>query len=211
LTLPAALAAAVVDCEAIHTGWPQQPVNAWSSLAFVVVGIVLIGRGVGRPARATGVAAGLVGVGSLLFHGRHTDFTGWAHDWSIVVLLVVLLTFAGGGPVTFHYLGAVLIGAALLVWLAPESGEWLHGVLAGAVALRELMLRDGRRRRPMIVAAWLLAAGAVLAVLGRSGAPWCDPGSILQPHAAWHALGAAALASYSIARSWLRGVAADDA
>lgn len=39
----------------------------------------------------------------------------------------------------------------------------------------------------------LLAVGGLCWLLGRSGGPWCRPGSLLQAHAAWHLLAATAL------------------
>jgi hypothetical protein len=43
------------------------------------------------------------------------------------------------------------------------------------------------------------AAGVVAYVLGRTGAPLCDPRSPLQPHALWHVLVAVALAAWGAA------------
>ena len=45
----------------------------------------------------------------------------------------------------------------------------------------------------------LAAAGAAGWWLGRTASPWCDPDSLLQGHAAWHLLGAAALACWAVA------------
>ncbi len=44
---------------------------------------------------------------------------------------------------------------------------------------------------PTVAAIWLTALAAH--VLGRSDSPLCRPRSLLQPHAAWHALSALAL------------------
>jgi hypothetical protein len=44
-----------------------------------------------------------------------------------------------------------------------------------------------------------LAAGAAAWTLGRTGGPLCDPDSVLQGHAAWHLLSAAALAAWALA------------
>ena len=41
----------------------------------------------------------------------------------------------------------------------------------------------------------MLGAGA-LNLLGRSGAPLCDPGSLVQGHALWHVLTATVLGLY---------------
>jgi hypothetical protein len=43
------------------------------------------------------------------------------------------------------------------------------------------------------------AAGAACWWLGRSASPTCDPDSLLQGHAAWHLLAAAALACWALA------------
>ena len=54
-----------------------------------------------------------------------------------------------------------------------------------------------RRRRAYRLALALAVAGAACWWLGRTGSPWCDPDRLLQAHAAWHMLGAAALAAWS--------------
>lgn len=198
------LAAVVVDCEALQSGWPQQPVNAWSSLAFVVVG-ALVGFGGGnRAARWVGAATGLVGFGSLLFHGGDAAFGGWLHDWSIVVLLLLLIPFAGAEVRVRPWpIVAALGGAGVLVWLVPASGAWVAGALALAVGVREIMEWPSRAARPMLAAVALAGSGAVLTIMGRTGGTWCAPESVLQPHGGWHILAASALAFYAAARGWL--------
>lgn len=57
----------------------------------------------------------------------------------------------------------------------------------------------GRRTARRSATRWVVSAAglAVLAAAayaaGRTTAPWCDRESLAQPHAAWHALSAAAL------------------
>ena len=197
-------AAAIVDCEALHVSWPQQPVNAWSSLAFVIVGVALAVGGTSAWARIIGGAAGLVGVGSLLFHGEHTAFTGWVHDWSIGLLLT-LLVFAVGSRFATSSLAvsAAAVVMGVVFWLAPVTGEWVHGGLALTWAGREFFHRGERARAPLALAAGLVAAGAIFTIFGRTGGPWCDPGTFWQPHAAWHVLTAGGLGSYAVARRWV--------
>ena len=141
------------DCEALHDGWLAQPINTWSSLAFVVAGGWVVAR-----TRSTqfdrslpiagGVALVLVGAGSVAYHGPQPSWGGTAHDGSIAVLL---------------------------------------GTLA-AVIVRRLHRRDPVAPWPAIVA---LGLGGAAWVLGRTGGPLCEPDSLLQLHAAWHALDAA--------------------
>ena len=71
------------DCEALHAGWLGQPVNAVSSLAYVAAGVWVLRRG--GPA-GPAAALGLVGVGSVLYHGPMPPGAGFVHDASIVAL-----------------------------------------------------------------------------------------------------------------------------
>ncbi|HEY7605217.1 MAG TPA: hypothetical protein VID07_00410 [Actinomycetes bacterium] len=87
--------------------------------------------------------------------------------------------------------------------------------VAGYVAWTEVARRVGRARRAGTGVPWTglapdrrgayltalaaTAAGAVCWWAGRTASPWCDPDSLLQPHAAWHLLTAAALAAWTLA------------
>jgi hypothetical protein len=72
-----------------------------------------------------------------------------------------------------------------------DAGVVLVAVAAGAVSLIAVMA--GRLRvlaPPMVV----LGAGLVFDLAGRTSGILCFPGSLLQAHAAWHALAAVGLA-----------------
>lgn len=76
------------DCEALRDSWLGQPINSLSSLAYVVAGAAVArNRGPAGPAAAL-VA---VGLGSLLYHGPMPPMAEWAHDASVVSLLVALV------------------------------------------------------------------------------------------------------------------------
>jgi hypothetical protein len=104
------------------------------------------------------------------------------------------VTLAGVGSVDYHGPGSP---AARLL---HDGG--LYAVV-GLVSWHELVHRGGRsgwsrrRRGAYRLALLLAAAGAACWWLGRTASLWCDPDSLLQGHAAWHALGAAALAAWS--------------
>ena len=101
---------------------------------------------------------------------------------------------AGIGSVDYHGPGSP---AARLL---HDGGLY---AVAGLVAWHEVGRRLRRARlpadrRPAYRAALAAAAaGAACWWLGRTTSPWCDPDSLLQPHAAWHLLGAAALACWA--------------
>jgi hypothetical protein len=103
---------------------------------------------------------------------------------------------AGIGSVDYHGPGSP---AARLL---HDGG--LYAVV-GYVAWTEVARRVGRARlTPRGRVAYRVALAATAAGLacwwaGRTASPWCDPDSLLQGHAAWHLLGAAALAAWGVA------------
>jgi hypothetical protein len=131
----------------------------------------------------TASALAYVAVGAWLL-GRRRPLAGLA------------VAAAGVGSVDFHGPGS-------------PAARWLHDgslyLVVGMVAWHEVARRVGRirlapGRRAAYRAAWALAAtGAACWWLGRTASPWCDPDSLLQGHAAWHLLGAAALACWAVA------------
>lgn len=108
----------------------------------------------------------------------------------------LVVAAAGVGSVDYHGPGSP---AARLL----HDGS-LYAVV-GFVAWREVARRVGRdhlapRRRAAYRAALAAAAaGAACWWLGRTASPVCDPDSLLQGHAAWHLLAAAALACWAVA------------
>lgn len=206
-----AAAVALADCEALHSGWPDQPVNTWSSLAFLVAGVAIAVGGRHVHGRLVGTAAMLVSAGSVLFHGHAGGLADWMHDWSLATLLLVLVapTVAGRAGLTPIVTASAAI--AVVMALLPPSGEWLAGLLAAVLAVRELVGFRRNASRSRAGAAALVGAGILLTVLGRTGGPLCAPGSALQPHAAWHVLAAAALVAYAASRGWIRDRPAADA
>jgi hypothetical protein len=159
------------DCERLHDGLIAQPVNTASALAYVAVGAWLAGRGL------RGDAGGLPGRSQ----GR-------------IVAFGLAVAAAGVGSVDYH---------------GPSSpaARWVHDgglyAVVGYVAWTELTRRVGGarmpagRRRPYRLALAAAAIGAACWWAGRSASPLCDPDSLLQPHAAWHVLGAAALGAWA--------------
>jgi hypothetical protein len=160
------------DCERLHDGLVAQPVNTASALAYVAVGAWLVGRGL----RA--------GAGGRPGRDRRSVAFGLA------------VAAAGVGSVDYHGPGSP---AARLL---HDAG--LYAVV-GLVAWREVARRVGRarlapgRRVAYRVALVAAAAGAACWGAGRTTGPWCDPDSLLQPHAAWHLLSAVALGAWGLA------------
>lgn len=199
---------AASDCERCRPGLVAQPVNAASSLAFVVAGAAMVATA-GRPGSAgaarggeaaVGWAAVAAGLGSVAYHGPGTALGRYLHDASLLALLagVVVADAARitGRPVPRAALGAVPVVAA--VGAAPRwtmAAQAVAGLAATAAESARIATGSAspagrwRHRSEGLVA----AAGALGHVLGRSGGPWCRPDSRLQPHALWHTAMAVAL------------------
>lgn len=176
----------VVDCERIVDGFLAQPINAITSLAFVLGGVVIALR---RPDRRMfGMLVTLVGVGSFLFHGPMPYESEWLHDSTIGWVLAAVLLDRHR-----HWLWGAIPALSLVFAVAPAAADPLMVVMAVAAVVREA----GRGLRLRSVAApaslGMLAVGAGIGTLSRTDWPWCSPDGMIQGHAVWHLLAAGAL------------------
>lgn len=199
------------DCECVHEGWLAQPVNALSSLAYAAAGVALLVRArrrapTGQDGRSTapgwlgiyGLATAANGVGGLAYHGPGGPLSRWLHDAALLATLGVVTTAEVGEATGTeidrrHAAAAVAAGAALAV-VPSVSRAAQVGLGLGAAAsdvTAGFVGESSHYRRASLALIWIGAA-AVNATT-RTGAPLCRPRSILQGHAAWHALTALAL------------------
>jgi len=209
------IAAGLGDCEAVHDGWLLQPVNAFSSLAFAVAGVVIMvwaGRATGheRSLRLIfGVFMIATGVGSFLFHGFDHAVAQFLHDitfLSVVWLLAVInVTEVRGWDRRAGWLVVLagIVGFSITLVFAPTITNVLTVLVTLALIASDIELerRDGIRRRWWILSLVAMALAVGLFVLGRTGGPLCDPGSPFQGHALWHILSAVAIGLYFVATS----------
>lgn len=209
----------VEDCERLVDAWLGQPVNAVSSLSFVVVGLwlpVLVRSRSGSPPVLFGAFSAvmiLVGIGSFAFHGPGGPMADWLHDGSITALLALIVALELGRRTGWSE-SKILIGwsVAAVVLLAtellhPGVGDPLNAPLAvvavAGVAGRQLVPSGtpgfDHRRKTVFVALGVLGLGAVVMLLSRTGAPLCFPNSLIQGHAIWHVLAAVGVGIYGVA------------
>ena len=186
----------------------MQPANTWSSLAFVVVAIIVIARWLkarhiaSQPAYPILLAMTLlvVGFGSAFFHST-LSFRGQFVD---VLGMYLIATFAllygidrlaglGNRRLIGAYVATNTILAAILYWM-PVLRRAVFGLLMIAViGVEAAIARRGQQRST----AKLKIA---IALLGIGFAVWmidytrilCRPESWMQGHAVWHVLGALA-------------------
>jgi hypothetical protein len=194
-------------CEAELCGWITNPVNTWSNLAYLVLGVAMwrIARASGRSELTLfGPASVAVGVCSGVYHASYTwmlqflDFVGM-FVFCFVVMTRNALRLRWIGPrrqVAFFATGVAVASAAVPPLF--EIGFPIQATVAALVFTligQEIALRRTTRAdyRPYFAALGLLGAGAVCSLLDVTRA-WCDPADhLLQGHAAWHLLSAASL------------------
>ncbi|WP_222721521.1 hypothetical protein [Actinomadura sp. HBU206391] len=195
------------DCEEWQPGLLHQPVNSLSSLAYVAAGLWIATRwGTDRADRVTAVVFGAavlsIGVGSLLYHGPQWPGSAVVHDATIpsAVLFITVNDLALLRGWGLHrqmttYAMAVAAACLLAVVLPASSGTVVALSAVSAVAAEAMLVRrrrDHSARAALLLAGTLLAA-ALAGLAGRTGSPLCRPHSLLQGHALWHVLTAAAL------------------
>lgn len=202
------------DCEwLLDDAFLAQPVNAVSSLAYVVAGLWVLAEAARRDGteRSTqkvfGAALVAVGVGSVAFHGPQPPGARLVHDLAIAAVFAVVAGRAARAWGRRPERAGLAVAAGLtvvfgvLMAIRPDAGPPATGALAVAAVAAEAWVHRTGLRLPVRtgtfgIAAGLAVAGAVVNALGRTDAPWCDPISLLQPHAAWHVLTAVALGLY---------------
>ena len=194
----------VAYCERLSEGLLAQPVNAVSSLAYVAAGAALAVPAfrTASPRRAErltfAVVAAADGLGSVLFHGGRFAGGQAVHDGALLATLLFLGThdlaitrcWAQRRALTVYAAGTAAIVTLLLAW-PGMTNVWAAVLACGCLGAEVAVMRAGAPAVPSALA--LLACGAVLDLAGRTGGPLCQPDSLLQGHAAWHVLTAAAL------------------
>ncbi len=212
------------DCELIGTGLLAQPVNAVSSFAYVVVGVIVLYSAL-RPedeqSSVRSVFGSLLiatGIGSLLFHGPQGPASRMIHDSTfILTVLFIALTNLGGlfglsrrvQWTVFSLTGALTI---VTLGLMPSSTNLLAAASVVVLIVGDVL---GHRARAIQMRWWAASVTAmtvavVLFIVGRTGGPLCDSSSLFQGHALWHILSAGALWAYFESTTQVRAGVQED-
>jgi len=169
---------AAVDCELIREGLLGQPVNALTTIAFIIAGLMVIRR---PSLRWVGIALVATGLGSFLFHGPMPSGAEWAHDTTLAWLILVVAGLGRRGESWTRLPGLLALGAVFA--LVPALADPTAAVLAaGAVILVLGTDRSAATVGPLA----LIGVTALIGRLGTTGGVLCDPMSQWQPHGLWH-------------------------
>lgn len=219
-SISARLTAAIgeTDCEDIGNGWLAQPVNALSSFGYTVIGLAMAGWAIAADGRERVIRWAFIaamvatGVGSFLFHGPQPGTARFLHDITFLAAILVLVVADAATARRWSdrtstlVFGSTLVGASVVLIAVPDATNVLTGLAVVSVVGSDVLL-FGRapRRSPSYVAALVLLAVAVLVlILGRTGAPLCEPSAPYQLHGLWHLLSAGSLAAYAVATGRVR-------
>ncbi|MCF1708412.1 ceramidase domain-containing protein [Tabrizicola sp. J26] len=172
-------AAVDIYCERIGPGFWAEPVNALTNLAFPLAAAWAAATALQRSIRdpivwALIILAGLIGIGSFLFHSyatRWSELVDTVPIWGFVGLFIVAaLRFLSGisAPGIMLAGAGVMAGAGLVAFLAtgegPSGTDWANGSYQYAPALLALLVFAAiayRRRHPS--APWITLAVLVFA------------------------------------------------
>jgi len=175
-----------------------EPVDTWSSLAFVVAGVWVIVRrrhsGDGAPSRAAararaalGVLAIGIGVGSVIQHGPAPSWNPVVHDPPLLgayalVAADAVADLTGRRMRTWWWLVPTIVDLALAA-VDPWASVVAQGVASG-IAVVLILVRALARpmlRVRLVTAVVVLGVGALVGFVD----PW--------GHSAWHVLAATAI------------------
>ncbi|NUO79669.1 ceramidase domain-containing protein [candidate division KSB1 bacterium] len=206
-------------CEAIRPGTIAQPANTWSSLGFVLAGLLVLAanahdtaahsplRGANRMtatrayANVYGIALLCIGLGSTFYHASLT-FAGQFFDvmgmylFACFILLYNLArvtTLRARKFVVFYVVMNTVL--ALLLLVLPVLRRYLFAMLVlGALALAYWPSGAARQhgKRGYLTGAFLIIVIGFIIFLLDLTKIFCWPQSWLQGHALWHLSGALA-------------------
>ena len=200
-------------CESLRDGFIRQPINTYSNLAYVLVGLLILAHARHSDARANwmssqraypivfGGATVAIGVGSFFYHASLTFLGQWLDLMGMYLFagFALLYNLARLRPMrgTTFALGYVAMNAMLgyLLIVNPfVRRQVFAGMIWVVLALEALVLlveRPRMKTRYLIGALVSLIVAYGVWMLDESRV-WCDPTSVLQGHALWHFATAAA-------------------
>ena len=202
-------------CEAQQNSIIRQPINTYSNLAFIFVGLVvfMIARRDWLNGKQNnlldshraypiifGTAAIVIGVGSFFYHASLTFLGQWLDVMGMYLFasFALVYTYARLRPIrSALFVFAYVVMKAMLGYLLivnPDARRQIFAAMVyGIIALEALVWLVERPKIKLhyfVIALGALALAYGIWIADEAGG-LCDPASLLQGHAIWHLLGAA--------------------
>ncbi len=200
-------------CEPRLDGWIAEPANAWSSMAYVVVGVWLLGRALRDKQQVLlliGLTSSLVGLGSFAFHATVTLYGQFSDESSMFLISGLMLTLSlrrllgWSSSTSIRVYVALATFSVVLLAVVKTSGIMTFTVQIGSTISLELLLAYMAWRRKssvryralfMVLGMYTVASVVWAADLVRAV---CEPAiaHYFSGHVVWHVLTALCLAVY---------------
>ncbi|MBA3520596.1 MAG: ceramidase domain-containing protein [Rhizobiales bacterium] len=196
----------------------KQPVNTWSNLGFMAVGISmawslsagsfqqnpnLLTRSKFHGALFSSVVV-LLGPGSMAMHASGTRLGATFDGLSMYVLAAMLVSYSARRLFGLHWMISSLMFAVVLtfqLWATRQRNiQFIPGnpgstAFAGCIlliilleAVNVLVRRAERAHGWAYAAVGAIGLAYVIWNMSLTGRPWCAPESFVQGHAIWHLL-----------------------
>ncbi|MBU6153112.1 MAG: ceramidase domain-containing protein [Bdellovibrionales bacterium] len=206
-------------CEQRICALLNEPSNAWSNVAFLLVAVLVFKLALdlkksGKSMRSALLFSGVIwvmGAFSFVFHATNNfftqifDFIGmYLFVFLILVMNLVRLGFIQKMLLLWH-LAFVGLGTGALFWMRSAGLPYQFIIVGGAllIIVTEILAKRREKQamgRDFYLAITFFLAGAACSALDVSRT-FCIPESIIQGHAAWHLL--SALGAYFTARHYV--------
>ncbi len=195
-------AGSIAFCEARECAWVVEPSNAWSSVAYVLVGLWVWRRTTHPLSKHVALAAVLIGLGSFAFHATGT-FVGELVDLLGMLLLSGLMLSQAWGRAAGSSATAVAVrwgvltlgGLGVVLLVKPAGIPLFAGQLLTAVGLELWLHRRGQTGNvtPFLQALALTTTAFGVWVLDVTHLVCAPDNHLVTGHAVWHVLNALAL------------------
>jgi hypothetical protein len=208
-------------CEAIGNGLIRQPINAYTNIAYIIVGVVILvylarTKSIFRlrspisdlPRRLFilfGIACIAVGIGSFIYHASFIFLGEELDDDSMYLIGSFMLFFELAhqrkittGKFILYYLILNLLLEVLIYFVPIVRGTVFAVLVIASIVLVEYSIRNkivSDQRGRFYTAIGLFGVAYFIWILDKTHI-LCHPESIFQGHAIWHLVSAAAALLY---------------
>ena len=193
-------------CEARLCSWVAEPSNAWSSVAYVLIGLVMLIQAL-RPVvlpRSIAVAAAqiMIGLGSFFFHSSGIFWGELVDQVGMFMLSALILAFSaaqargfGPGRTVAIYAG-LLVASTLMMLVIRPIGIPLFALQLGVALVWQLSLyraagpAERLSYRPFFIGLGIFLVSFAIWLTDITGLV-CNPDNhFITGHAIWHVLNA---------------------